>query len=248
MDSIFKQVTILDNIKFNLPNDTLICNLTTKVLFPDKFFPSATYLWNTGSSDSAITAANEGEYWVRITYGKCVKYDTCQIFYDQQRVELLSDTLLCNPETKELDGLLSVKGDFKNITWYSDPAQIPAGYSDSIAIIHKKGYFRIEGEKADGCPYSDSISIEGDLARAIFKFANVFTPNGDGLNDLYPDKNPGYDYHICIFDRWGIKVFETDNIPWNSGSFPNGTYFYFIEARGCGESVKTHGSVQVIKD
>lgn len=118
---------------------------------------------------------------------------------------------------------------------------------DSFAIVHKKGYFSITGENTNNCLFSDSLSIEGDLRFEVFKFANVFTPDNDGINDYYPEKNPPYDYHLIIFDRWGLKIFETDNIPWNSGAFPNGTYYYFIEAAGCGESVKTHGVVQVIK-
>lgn len=86
------------------------------------------------------------------------------------------------------------------------------------------------------------------MSLSIFKFANVFTPDNDGINDFYPEKDPPYYYHLTIFNRWGLKIYESENIPWNSGSFPNGTYYYFIEANGCGESVKTHGVVKLIKD
>ncbi len=120
-------------------------------------------------------------------------------------------------------------------------------FSDSFALVHQKGYFRISGLKPNNCPYSDSISVTGDFANNLFKFANVFTPNNDSINDYYPELNPPYDYHLTIFDRWGLKIIETDNIPWNSGMFSSGTYFYFIEAKACGESVKTHGVVEVIK-
>ncbi len=247
MDSLIKQITILDNIEFNLPKDTLICDNSPKLLFPNQFFKQAKYLWNTGATDSFIIAQAEGKYWLRITYGKCLKYDTCEIFHDHQNVAMGSDGLVCNPDTKELEAMIWVRGDFKSINWWSSPLQIPANYRDTLILVRKKGSFSINGEKKNGCPYVDSMQLEGISVIDIFKFANAFTPNEDGINDVYPDLNPSYNYHLTIFNRWGLNIFETDNIPWNAENFPNGTYFYFIEATGCGASVKSHGVVQVIK-
>ncbi len=247
-DSFLKQITIIDNITFSLPNDTLDCQQSVKRLSPDKFFNSARYLWSNGSTDTAITVNTQGQYWLKITLGKCVKYDTCYVYSDQMKVNLIGDSLTCNPDSKEIRANLKVKGDFKTIHWLSNPNQFQNGLSDSIITIHKGGFIKIYGVKRNGCDYSDSLFIDNKSFNGFFKFANVFTPNGDGINDYYPELNPPYNYHITIFDRWGLKIHETDNIPWNSGKFPNGTYYYFIEASACGESVKTHGVVQVIKD
>ncbi|KAB2813631.1 T9SS type B sorting domain-containing protein [Phaeocystidibacter luteus] len=43
--------------------------------------------------------------------------------------------------------------------------------------------------------------------------ANAFTPNGDGVNDLFPvvvseNCNP-VSYHLRIYDRWGRLVYES---------------------------------------
>ncbi len=41
---------------------------------------------------------------------------------------------------------------------------------------------------------------------------NVFTPNGDGLNDVFQPKGFGIvKYELQIFDRWGERVFYTKN-------------------------------------
>ncbi|MBA2611773.1 MAG: gliding motility-associated C-terminal domain-containing protein [Bacteroidetes bacterium] len=71
---------------------------------------------------------------------------------------------------------------------------------------------------------------------------NVFTPNGDGSNDVFFLKVANVsDIHALIFDRWGNKIFEsnssTGNIAWDgknsSGKeLPVGTYFYIIKATG----------------
>ena len=53
-----------------------------------------------------------------------------------------------------------------------------------------------------------------------------FTPNGDGLNDLFFPQGTGLDqqeFEFLIFDRWGKVVFQTNTIGdgWN-GKLPSG--------------------------
>jgi gliding motility-associated-like protein len=70
-----------------------------------------------------------------------------------------------------------------------------------------------------------------------FSVPNVFTPNGDNTNDIFEVIVIGYDsYSIEIYDRWGIRVFQSDDtsIHWN-GTLQNtgsncssGTYYYII--------------------
>ena len=56
-------------------------------------------------------------------------------------------------------------------------------------------------------------------------FPNSFTPNGDGLNDVFAPVGIGIDpdqYSMLIFNRWGELVFETETLstPWD-GSLQN---------------------------
>ena len=68
---------------------------------------------------------------------------------------------------------------------------------------------------------------------------NVFTPNGDGNNDIFYIPNSGVrEYHFTIYNRWGGIMFETTapEIAWdgynNSGNpSAEGTYYYVLEAR-----------------
>ncbi len=67
--------------------------------------------------------------------------------------------------------------------------------------------------------------------------ANIFTPNGDGINDEYflhnlPEENCFYRFaSIKIYNRWGKMVFESSdkNFRWNGESLPAGVYFYLID-------------------
>jgi len=85
---------------------------------------------------------------------------------------------------------------------------------------------------------------------------NVFTPNSDGLNELFFISNPfSFDELLSfeIFERNGGKVFQTNNKQegWD-GSFrgsmmPAGAYLYMIKFR-CGENTLTKtGTFQLIR-
>ena len=76
---------------------------------------------------------------------------------------------------------------------------------------------------------------------------NVFTPNGDGSNDIFFLKVANVaEINAVIFDRWGNKVFEsnsnTGNIAWDGKNtagkeLPVGTYFYIIKGTGKDEKL-----------
>jgi gliding motility-associated-like protein len=71
---------------------------------------------------------------------------------------------------------------------------------------------------------------------------NVFTPNNDGINDLFFIHATNLtDIEMYISDRWGHKVFEvvskTGNIAWNGKNqsgveCAEGVYFYVFSAQG----------------
>ena len=79
-----------------------------------------------------------------------------------------------------------------------------------------------------GC--SDTAQVEV-YSVASEQFYNVFTPNGDGQNDLFTVPVFGLiDYKVQIFNRWGKKVYEwTDPTSgWAGEDQPDGVYFYVV--------------------
>ena len=64
---------------------------------------------------------------------------------------------------------------------------------------------------------------------------NVFTPNGDGLNDelQFFNIDQTAEYSVQIFNRWGAKVYEgVDALAhWDGGDKSEGTYFYVLKYR-----------------
>jgi gliding motility-associated-like protein len=86
----------------------------------------------------------------------------------------------------------------------------------------------------------------------IISIPNSFTPNKDGHNDVFRvyGYRPCEVYSMSIFDRWGERVFETEdalNSEWD-GSFrgaivPEGVYVYTLTAK----TINRTGYIVVVK-
>lgn len=58
---------------------------------------------------------------------------------------------------------------------------------------------------------------------------NIFTPNGDGFNDIFAPIFQNYtNIKIQIFNRWGNRIFEGNDYWKPSSDMPDGVYTYII--------------------
>jgi gliding motility-associated-like protein len=79
-----------------------------------------------------------------------------------------------------------------------------------------------------GC--SDSAQVEV-YSIASEEFFNVFTPNGDGQNDIFYVPVFGLEnYEVQIFNRWGKLVYEWNDpaAGWAGEDQSDGVYFYTV--------------------
>jgi len=80
---------------------------------------------------------------------------------------------------------------------------------------------------------------------------NIFTPNGDGQNDTFViDGLQNVEGAVMkIYNRWGRKVFESDNYKndWNGGDFADGVYFYILTLPDTIEVGPFNGSVTLLR-
>ena len=79
------------------------------------------------------------------------------------------------------------------------------------------------------------------VASSRLEMPNAFSPNGDGINDIYKAKSNHrsiVEFHAYIFNRWGQKLFDWTNINegWDGTSHgkpvKDGTYFVLVKAKG----------------
>ncbi len=94
-------------------------------------------------------------------------------------------------------------------------------------------------------------------APGIVYIPTAFTPDGDGLNDVFHIVTTNLsEYYIAIFDRDGHIVFESKDPrePWNGSNqrgdyyVPDGVYNYFLKATSIrNEVIERAGSITILR-
>lgn len=90
--------------------------------------------------------------------------------------------------------------------------------------------------------YWDEIGpMRVTISESKLEMPNAFSPNGDGINDIYKAKD-GYqsiiEFHAYIFNRWGQKLYEWDDPAggwdgkYNGKDVKQGVYFVLVKAKG----------------
>jgi len=108
---------------------------------------------------------------------------------------------------------------YTRLSCYDCPAPLASPfYTTSYTVI---------GYDAYGC--ADTLHIEIIIRPdKIFFIPNVFTPNGDGVNDVFKIYSLGYqfgkygDFKMAIFDRWGAEIFVSQDINFGWDGTHNG--------------------------
>lgn len=92
----------------------------------------------------------------------------------------------------------------------------------------------------------DTIELEGrdiliSIAESKLEMPNGFSPNGDGRNDTYkakPTHKSIVSFHAYIFNRWGQKLYEWDDVDgewdgtYHGRDVADGVYFVLVKAKG----------------
>jgi gliding motility-associated-like protein len=112
-------------------------------------------------------------------------------------------------------------------------------FRDSITTLKQPRYcYRVSaiengGNRAES--FSNEVCVK--VEAGVFG-ANAFTPNGDGINDIFYLKGINVlTFNLQIYSRWGVKLFETNNIDdgwdgrYNGALMPEGVYMYVARGR-----------------
>ena len=214
------------------------------------FSPGATLIWdfgdgNTSNQTNPVHVYTEpGIYDVRLIIENIVGcIDTVELFLDDLITIRPSPNagIDANPRVQSI---LTPEVEFTDLstefldTWLEpgngDFVDEPTGkyyYSDTGTY-----YAKIVAVNEVGCYDTALVKIKIEPIYAFF-IPNAFSPNDDGVNDLFSPKGEGIKtYEMFIFDRWGDQIFYTDkfNQQWdgraNDGKKPAplGVYNYKV--------------------
>ena len=215
------------------------------------------FFWSTGETSptiNVIVLENETSYSVEIS-------DLCGNVSAPQQTLISAST----PPPPQFTFEYTADGH----QFYTSPSEIfsdfnwdfgDGNFSDEIEPLHffeQEGDYYVTLTASDdlGCQNS-SIQIINIFSNLLFYSPNVFSPNGDGVNDVFNISVVGQDdFELMIFDRWGNQLFTTtdpyegwDGTYQNGQEVPQDVYMYkvFMSNPSVGEKVE-QGKVSIIK-
>lgn len=227
----------------DLGEDRGICMGDILILDPGSF---SSYLWHDGSTDNTFSTTAVGHYSVEVTsmFGCKNKAEMNVLRIDTLPVNFLrSDTSLCRGNVVVLK-----TNRFDKYFWST-------GETVSYINVTATGMYKLDAIDRNGCKGADSVYIDFYDCKDVW-IPNAFTPNVDGLNDIFRPVFPApvKNYLMTIRNRYGQKIFETTNLKagWD-GRFrgadqPVGVYVYvmsFIDVDG--NPVMKKGTIRLIR-
>jgi gliding motility-associated-like protein len=217
------------------------------ITFPDPILDKVpnlsglTYKWNTGASSASIIVNTAGIYSYKISdnaTGCDVKGDVDLRYYTEADFipEVAPSVCMDNPtRLLELKPILNPA----SLEFLWTERGLPLGTNPSLNVTYATTY-DMRVRDGYGCIYSKPFVV-ADKCLPVVLAPNIFTPNGDGVNDRFvpqPLSNPRTQIiGVKIFNRWGELLFEGDNSSpdkqWD-GKYkgklvPQDTYVYAID-------------------
>jgi gliding motility-associated-like protein len=225
----------------NIGSDTTLCEGATKIL--RAINTNATYKWNDLSNTPTYTVSKPGTYWVEVNLNDCISKDTIRISYNYKpKFTLGNDTLLCSGQQLVLNPRLT------NVQY-----QWEDGSASSTRVITNAGVYKLTATNSCGSS-SDEIRVDKSMCKLIMPTA--FTPNNDGVNEVFKVKYPEFikTFKMKVFGRWGEMIFYTEDPRqgWD-GTFKkvpleSGNYIWQITLTDIeGNTDNAHGSVMLIR-
>lgn len=199
-----------------------------------------TYLWSNGATTPTVTVGT-GTYTVTVTDGNgCAGTsaavnvlsapDPTAFFTGDPDGPVLPGTTVTYTDASSGNGATIITWE-----WTVAGAPAPGGTLLTQAFTTPGTYeITLTVTTADGC--TDTYTYTQVVRPAEITVPNVFSPNGDGVNDRL--EFPGLEYFtgtsLAVYNRWGQEIFSANNYKntWQARDIPEGTYYFVLKVDG----------------
>jgi gliding motility-associated-like protein len=204
-------VQVTDTVIASVTGDTTVCE---GELVPLEAWNAVYYQWSPpeglSQDDVGNPMASPDEtttYFVRSYIGSCFDEDTVTVtVLPKPEVDAGPDTTINQGETVVLNA--SATGTF---LWQPpDALDDPSLLNPTAGPLNTITY-TLTATADNGCKESDTVTITVTHIH-LFLVPNAFTPNGDGLNDVFQFFTKGIAEitYVKVFSRWGETVYVSD--------------------------------------
>ena len=216
-----------------------------------------TVTWQNGD-DPMDDAVFEEDFYVGTVENEfgCTLTDTLFVTADDvtEGLEISAepDTILLGDQSQ----LMVTQDDRYTYEWNNGDLLDNPEISDPIATPLESTSFIVSVTDETGCTGTLQVRIVVETnCEEFLYFPNAFTPNDDGLNDiLYVEGLSLDEVYFTIYNRWGEKVYESNNVEegWD-GTYEGNlvcpdVYGYYLRVRCTdGNEIYRQGNVSVIR-
>jgi gliding motility-associated-like protein len=214
----------------SLGPDTTFCGGAVNLLLSTSASSGSTYQWSNGSTASTIQVNSPGLYAVTVTDTACQLTSS-----DTIAVELLSDELYprelvsCTPQL--LIQPLSPGAASSLYVWST-------GDTTQSLSVNAAGQYAVTVTNGS-CVFSDTVQVDFSNAGVVAP-VNVFTPNGDGINDVLDFSTAAAEgFDLEVYSRWGTPLFRSANPAqgwdgtFNGSPAEEGVYYWRLRTTDC---------------
>lgn len=232
----------------SISGDTVICANDLLILTANGV---GNFLWNTGENSSSINTNPSNNTTYVVTASNSCGNDMDSILVI---VNPLPNVVVSNDTSILINNTISlfVSGG-ENYAWL--PAGLACNTCSVISVSpNTTTVYTVNVSNNYGCSVSKEIRVIVEDDFEVF-IPDIFSPNGDGQNDVLYVRGLGIkDLNFKIYDRWGEKVFESNDISkgWD-GTYKgtplnNAVFVYDLKANLInGATINKHGDVTLVK-
>lgn len=217
---------------------------------------------STFASSNEFRRLAPGDYELRIKDATGCEWDTLiQVFSQPELIVDLGqeDTLLLGCSI-EINAQINFPQEQMDTLIWQDGASCPGCYTQEDTLLNMRIY-SVKVIDQNGCEAVDKKTVYVEKERLIF-IPNIFTPNGDGINDefmIYGGKDVLQVRTFRVFNRWGATLFTGHNFQPDDASFGwdgrqkgedvvNGVYVYLAEVEFIdGRTILYKGDVALVR-
>jgi gliding motility-associated-like protein len=219
--------------------------------------PGYTFNWSNGATSQDVQQLPQGSYTVTVTDAKQCSVEgsytltynyTLSVYAGEDKMVIAGQYVPLTATANENHG--------NNYTWSGIDGLSCNECSSTTLHAAQSGIAMVTVVDANGCTATDSVAVDVTEITGLY-IPNAFTPNGDGNNDVfevYGDNGSIYYFEMKIFNRWGEKVFESNDTrstwdgTYRGESVENGVFVYIAKAVFLdGSSREYKGSVTSIR-
>lgn len=182
----------------NLGDDVTVC--ADEIVALNTNLEGFETYWSTTENSSVIQITTPGTYSVRVTDGPCNVFDTVTVLHNPLPVLPTRYRKVCPNDSL----LLNLSKYAKEIVW-SDGLNSLTRY----VLANDKFDVVLINEFDCEAAFHIDIDLDYDCPDPIY-VPNAFTPDGDGINDVFKPVMPGVKLlSFSIYNRWGELIYKT---------------------------------------